>query len=74
MNEPSTDIALIKQDVGYIRNEVKGIRDQISNSYVTKSEFQALKARVDLFHRTTAYFLIIVGVALVGAALRLLLK
>ena len=73
MND-QTDIALIKQEVGYIREEIKSVNQKVSEGYATLSEFNALKARVDLFHRTTAYILVITGIGLLGALLKLILK
>lgn len=72
--QQQTDIALIKQDIGYIRDEIKSVNKKVSEGYASLSEFNALKARVDLFHRTTAYILTISGLGLLGAILKLVLK
>lgn len=72
--QQQTDIALIKQDIGYIRDEIKSVNKKVSEGYASLSEFNALKARVDLFHKTTAYILVISGLGLLGAVMKLILK
>lgn len=70
MNKESTDkvkLALIQQDLTYIKANVDDIKDKMENNYVTQEEFKPIKKFVDIIQG-----LIITGV--VGALLALIIK
>lgn len=70
----TTDIALIKQDIGFIKDSVAAINTSIQKNYTPLADFNALRARVDAVHRILAYFMVVIGVALIGAVIKLILK
>lgn len=70
MTKESTDkvkLALIQQDLTYIKANVDDIKDKMEKDYVTQEEFKPIKKFVDIIQG-----LIITGV--VGALLALIIK
>jgi hypothetical protein len=60
-------LALIQQDLSYIKANVDDIKDKMEKDYVTQEEFKPIKKFVDIIQG-----LIITGV--VGALLALIIK
>jgi len=70
MNKETTDkvkLALIQQDLSYIKANVDDIKDKMEKDYVTQEEFKPIKRFVDIIQG-----LIITGV--IGALLALVIK
>lgn len=66
-DEPSieTSMALIRQDQGYMRSDLRDIKSQLSSLYVTKEEFLSYKQKVDAIWRALVW---VVGVLILGIA------
>lgn len=80
-NNTETDIALIKKDIGFIRESVKEISTGVRQNYTPIGEFNLLKARVEAneermsnFHKNFAYFLGLVGAAVMAAIVKWILS
>lgn len=69
-----TDIALIKQDIGFIKDSVKDINNSISNNYTPLAVHNALKSRVDNLIRIITYLVLLIAAGLIGGVLKLVLK
>jgi tetrahydromethanopterin S-methyltransferase subunit G len=70
MNKETTDkvkLALIQQDLSYIKANVDDIKDKMEKDYVTQEEFKPIKRFIDIIQG-----LIITGV--IGALLALVIK
>ncbi len=70
MTKETTDkvkLALIQQDLSYIKANVDDIKDKMEKDYVTQEEFKPIKRFVDIIQG-----LIITGV--IGALLALVIK
>lgn len=69
-----TDIALIKQDISYIKDEVKGITTTLRDGYVTHGEFDSLRDKVNLLYRGVLALLFLFASAIVAALFKGILK
>lgn len=60
-------LAVMQNDLSYIKDEVKGVKEQIGSQYVTKAEFTPVK--------NVVYGLVaIILIAVVGGLLALVVK
>lgn len=70
----ATDIALIKQDVGYIKSQVDTLTKTIQSNYVPLSDFNALKDRVNLLYKAVFFLMGTTTVVIIGAFFKEILK
>jgi len=66
-NQNNIQLAVMANDVGYIKEKVKSIETQIASNYVTKEEFDPIK-------RIVYGMVTIILVAFVGAIVALVVK
>lgn len=70
----ATDIALIKQDVGYIKDQVTTLNTTIQSNYVPLSDFNALKDRVNLLYKAVFFLMGTITVVIIGAFFKEILR
>lgn len=64
----AVQIAGMVADVGYIKDEVKDIKTQMSSAYVTKNELELVKQDVGLIKKIVFGFISVILLGFVGAA------
>lgn len=69
-----TDIALIKQSLGYIEKTVNDINISISQNYTPLNDFLALKDRVDKFHKNFTYLSLLAASGVIAAIVKWVLS
>lgn len=69
-----TKLAVIANDIAYIRGEVKDIKDQFASSFMAKAEGEILKARVSQLERIVYGMIGIILVGVLGSVMGLVLK
>lgn len=76
MEPPSqeTQLALIKNDVSWMRGEMKNMSDTLNSGYTPLPQFNTLKERVDLIFRGFTFILAIIVLSIMGALLRLVFR
>ncbi len=63
----STKIALILQEMGYIKGDVSDIKKNINEQFVTKTEYTSLDARVKRVEQAVYGFISLVLVLVLSA-------
>ncbi len=63
----NTKLAVISTDIGYIKNEVVGIKSQMIGSFVTKDEFAPVK---NLVYGMTALMLSALVLAIIALVVK----
>lgn len=69
-----TQLALIKNDVSWMRGEMKNMSDTLNSGYTPVQQFNTLKDRVDLIFRGFTFLLAIIVLAIFGAIFRLIFR
>lgn len=69
-----TQLAVIQNDISYIRQEMQALNSNVSTGYVPMPQFNALKDRVDLIQRAIFFLIGILVVAVLGAVFRLVFR
>lgn len=67
-------LAVIKTDVGYIKDEVRSLNAKLDLNYVQKTEFAGLASRVDLIFKGFFFLIGIITVAIMGAVFRVIFR
>lgn len=74
IQSPETQLALIKNDVSWMRDEMKNMSDTLNSGYTPVQQFNTLKDRVDLIFRGFTFLLAIIVLAIMGAVFRLIFR
>lgn len=69
-----TKLAVLANDVSYIKNEVQNITSTLRDGYVTHGEFVSLRDRVNLLYRGVLALLFLFASAIIAALLKGVLK
>lgn len=70
----AVSISEMRQDIGYIKDDVKDIKDSMGANYVTKGELELVKQDVSLLRKIIFGFLGVVLVAFAGALVTVVLQ
>lgn len=62
-----TDIALIKNDIGYIKEKINSVDYKVSSNYVTKDEYHGTIRRVKLLEKIVYGAVALIVIAVFGA-------
>lgn len=69
----NTKLALVAQDISYIKDKLDDIQEQVSNTTVNQDQFQNLKTRVSLIEKVVYGFVGLILVSVIVAILALVL-
>lgn len=62
----SVQVAVIANDISYIKDELRAIKDLIKNSYVTKDEFYPVKEELTATKKIVYGIITVIAIPIIG--------